>query len=389
MKVTLDKPLSPTLFLPKFVNYSGGFIVPKKAVEAIGDEKFKTNPVGTGPFAFEKYLAKERVILTRHSKYFRGNPILGKVHGILMADVAAAEMALIKGELQAMVGPMEETWVKKMESNKGIIVDVFGPGEQVNVYYNTKKPPLDLLDVRKAIAYALSRKEMIGLFGERIAIPTYSPIPVGFMAGGLSREEVEKAGIDWEVGPHDIDLERAKQLLAKAGYPKGVNIEAYVSERGYYMKPMELIQAQLKKTGIDLKINMVDHATYHSMIRKDANHLVIYNAWRQNADVYLTRFFHSSSEVVSGKSPDTNFSHSTMVDKLIEDARFESNVAKQEALWKETQIILMKNVEVSSFCLLLLTCARSDTVDWGHPIKASMALYPQIDEKTKILKKGK
>jgi len=156
----------------------------------------------------------------------------------------------------------------------------------------------------------------------------------------------------------------AKQMLTKAGHPKGFTIEAFVSERGYYMKPFELVQAQLKKIGVGLKITMVDHATYHSMIRKDANHLVFYNVWRQDPDVWLTRFFHSTSEVVSGKSPDTNFSHSTAVDKIIEEARFETNPEKQEALWKQAQIELMKNVEVSSFCLLKLTCARLSSVDW-------------------------
>jgi len=167
-------------------------------VEAIGIEKFKTSPVGTGPFVVEKYLPKEKVIFTRHSAYFRGAPILTKVQGMLMADVAATEMALIKGELQAMVGPMEETWVNKMEANKGILVDVFGPGEDVNLHYNIKKPPLDSIDARKAIAYAISRKEMIGLFGAKIATPTYSPIPVGLMAGGLSNDDLKKAGIDWK-----------------------------------------------------------------------------------------------------------------------------------------------------------------------------------------------
>ncbi|HEV2108276.1 MAG TPA: ABC transporter substrate-binding protein, partial [Thermomicrobiales bacterium] len=55
VKITLDTPLSPALFLPKVANYSGGFIVCAKAVEALGDEAFKTEPVGTGPFMFSEY----------------------------------------------------------------------------------------------------------------------------------------------------------------------------------------------------------------------------------------------------------------------------------------------------------------------------------------------
>src|SRR5690606_20576337 len=55
VKITLEQPLSPVLFYPKVANYSGGFIVCQQAVEALGDEAFKTQPVGTGPFMFDSY----------------------------------------------------------------------------------------------------------------------------------------------------------------------------------------------------------------------------------------------------------------------------------------------------------------------------------------------
>jgi len=337
----------------------------------------------------KEYLPKERIILKRHSDYFRGKPVLEEVHAVYIANASAAEMALDRGELQAMIGPTEQPWVEKMEKMKNTAVDIFGPGENVILCYNKKKPPLDSLDVRKAIAYALSRRDMVALFGNRIAIPTYSPVPAGFMVAGLSENDLESGGIDWDVGANDLNLQMAKKLLENAGHPNGFTLEVYSSERGYYRNPFQYVQAQLRKIGVDLKINLVDHSSYHSMIRKDANHLVFYNAWRPNPDVYLTRFFHSASEVVSGKSPDTNFSHSDEIDDLIEKARFEGDPEKQEAIWKEAQLVLLKNVDCSVFCILRLTCARSDSLDWGHPVKASLALYPQIDETTKIIEKGR
>lgn len=385
VKITLDKPVSPALFLPKLADYSGGFIVPRKAIEAIGDEGFKTHPVGTGPFRFVQYLPMEKVILRRHDAYFRGEPILEEVHGVYIAAVAAAELGLRKGELEAMLGPTEQPWVEKMEALEGILVDVFGPGENITLHYNTKKPPLDSLRVRKAIAYALSRAQMIALFGEKICSPTYSLVPAGFMTGALSKEDLEEAVIPWEVDPPN--LEKARELLADAGYPEGLTLEVYSSERAYYLKPFELVQAQLRNVGIDLKITVVDHSTYHSMIRKDANHMVFYNVWRPSPDVYLTRFFHSFSEVVYGESPDTNFSRSELVDELIEEARYELDPSRQEELWKETQIALARNAAISAFGILQLTCARVASMDWGHPVIASMALYPQINETTRILKR--
>ncbi|MCK4392344.1 hypothetical protein KAX17_05515, partial [Candidatus Bipolaricaulota bacterium] len=49
VKITLEEPLSAMLFLPKVADYAGGFIIPKVPIEAMGDDAFKTHPVGTGP----------------------------------------------------------------------------------------------------------------------------------------------------------------------------------------------------------------------------------------------------------------------------------------------------------------------------------------------------
>ncbi|MES4787702.1 MAG: hypothetical protein C4294_19970, partial [Nitrospiraceae bacterium] len=70
VRITVDPPLSPTLFLPKVANYNGGFIVSQRAVEAMGDEAIKTHPIGTGPFKFKSYASKDRVELEANEHYF-------------------------------------------------------------------------------------------------------------------------------------------------------------------------------------------------------------------------------------------------------------------------------------------------------------------------------
>jgi peptide/nickel transport system substrate-binding protein len=386
VKIIVDSPMSSTLFLPLVADYQGGFIIPKKACEEIGDEKFKTNPVGTGPFKFVQYFPMEKVLLRAHEAYFRGKPIIEEIQGLYIGDVSAAEMALLSGEVEAVIGPTEQPWVEKMEAHEGVTVDIFGPGENVSLHYNVNKAPMDDIRVRKAIAYSLARSDMTGMFGDMIGSETYSLIPFGFMAGALSETDLQKAVIPWEIGPDDQNLEKAKAILKEAGYENGLALEAYTSQRAYYLKPFTLVQESLRQIGVQLKITTVDHATYHNLIRQDANHLVFYNVWRPTPDIYLTRFYHSASEVVEGTSPDTNFSHSDMVDELIEKARYELNGEEQERLWKEAQIALARNVMTSAFCILRLTCARLDVLDWGHPVKAAISLYPQVTEHTKILK---
>lgn len=380
VKITLENPLSPVLFLPKVADYAGGFIVCKKAVEDMGDEEFKTHPVGTGPFMFEKYRPMDSVTLAANKDYFRGEPNLSQVEVRYMPDLSSREMALRKGEIDVAEGLREQPWVEKMEKVEGTTVDVFGPGETVTLHINLRREPLGKKDVRKAIAYGLDRNEFLAFFGEATSEPLYSPVPVKYLAGGLTKAEVAAAGI-----LYPVDSEKAKDFLADAGYPNGFTLEVTTSERASYRRTYESIQAQLKRIGIDLKLNVVDHSTMHSMIREDVNPITIYIAWRPNADVFLTRFYHSDSTVVTGAKPDTNFSHYTGVDDVTEKARVETDPEMQIALWKEAQREILEYLAAYPLFVLKYIFARDENVDWGYDLKSTVALYPQVTENTKIV----
>ena len=211
VKLTLDKPLSPILFFAKVANYSGGFIVCKKAAEKLGPDALKTHPVGTGPFMFKSYSPQERVQLVANPAYFRGKPQLDGVDYRFMPDISSRELGLRNGQLDVINAAPDKAWVDKMKGVPGVKVDVFGVGEVASLYFNTNAPPLDKLEVRKAIAYALDRDEFLALVGAGIAENVYSPVPVKFLAGGLTREELAGKGLDYKT-----ERERAKKLLADA-----------------------------------------------------------------------------------------------------------------------------------------------------------------------------
>ncbi|NOZ71173.1 MAG: polyamine ABC transporter substrate-binding protein [Chloroflexi bacterium] len=381
VKVTMEQPISPILFLPKVADYAGGFIICQKPYEAMGAENFKTHPVGTGPFVFADYRPQEKVVLKANDAYFRGRPLLDGVEYRFMPELNSRELGLKSGELDVINGAAEGQWVKRMDQEDGITVDVYGVGEVATLHFNLTVPPLDDVRVRKAIAYALDRDEFLALFGAPVAANVYSAVPAQFLPGGLTKEEVDALGLEYP-----LDLDKAKALLAEAGYPDGFSLEVVSSERESYLKNYQSMQAQLAKVGIDIKINVVDHSSMHKLIRQDVNPLVIYVAWRPNADVYLTRFYHSDSIVVTGAKPDTNFSHYTGIDDLIEQARTELDPDKQIQLWKEAQIKLLEEMISYPLQYQNQVTARQDYVDYGHELKSVLALYPQITEKTRLLK---
>jgi peptide/nickel transport system substrate-binding protein len=347
----------------------------------MGDEAFSVHPVGTGPFRFESHTPEEKIRLVANEQYFRGQPFLKGVEVLYMADFSDRDRGLRNGDLDVIFGSEESDWFEEVKQEQGIIVDVFGVGQVITTHFNTAVQPLDDLRVRKAIAYALDRDEFLSLFAEGVVENVYSPVPVQFLPGGLTREEAETLNLDYE-----LDLEKARQLMAEASYADGFSLDVVTSERGHYVINYESLKSQLAQIGIEVKVEVVDHSTMHSIIREDKNPIVIYVAWRPNADVYLTQFFHSDSIVVTGAKPDTNFSHYDQIDDLIEGARNELDPGEQVKLWKQAQIKILEEMIAYPLHYINLVYAHRDNVDFGHELVSTVALYPQITEETKIVK---
>jgi peptide/nickel transport system substrate-binding protein len=377
--VTLDKPLSTALFYPRVANYSGGYILCKRAAEQLGPTGLKTHPVGTGPFMFKAYSPKEKMELVANDAYFRGRPQLDGVEYRYMADLSSRELGLRGGQLDVIYGLQDGRWVDQLASAPNVKVDVFGVGEVSTIYFNLTKPPFDNPKVRQAVASALNRDEFLALYGTTVARKVFSPVPQAFMAGGLTEQELASRRLDY---PFDPD--RARQLLAEAGLPSGFAFSVVTSQLEQYRVIYESMQAQLTKVGITMDVKVVDHATMHDQIRKDVNPLVVYVAFRPTADAYLTQFFHSDAIVVTGKNPNTNFAHYDRIDAQIEQARNEPDAAKQEALWKQAQTMALQDMVAYPIQYTNQVYARAANVDYGHALKSVIQTYPGIDETTRL-----
>ncbi len=371
VQIVLSQPVPSLLGI--VTDYHGGWIQCKKAREELGKD-YPLKPVGTGPFAFDQYIPNQRAVFKAHEKYFRGKPKLKKVIVRYMPDLSSREMAFRKGKLNIIEGPREQQWIDKVKGFPETAIDVFGPGEHVTLHFNTAKKPFDDIRVRKAIACAIDRQGLIEFMGRDVAVPLYSPISMDYLG---ATEDVERY-------PHDP--EKAKQLLADAGLKDGFTYEDVITEMAVYKRPMEAIQAQLRKYGINLKLRVVQHPAYHKLIRADTNHVVEYICARfPVADQLLTQFFHSAS-IVGKKTAITNFSHYDKVDDMLDKARVSTDINEQVALWQQVQQKILQDAIAYPLYTAKFVFARKSYVDYGYDLKSTLMLAPPVYYTTSVSK---
>ena len=367
VRITLRQTLPSLLGI--LTNYAGGFIVSRKAVEALGD-RFASAPIGTGPFAFAAVTPNQSLELVAHKTYFRGAPKLEKISYRFLPSNASRDLAFQNGELDVEYGTAEQTWIDRTRKVPNAVVDVFEPGEEAILHLNTTQKPLDDLRVRQALAAAINRPELLKWQGADPSRPPGSIIPIGNL------------GYTADNGLPGFDIARAKALLAEAGYPNGITLKVVHTQLPGMLAQMQVVQAQFKRAGITLDLQIVEHATFHQMIRQDLSAIVFYSAARfPVADVYLTQFYHSRSTV---KTPTavTNFSHCSAADAEIDAARTEPNDKKQIALWQEAQRKIIAAACAVPLIETLQVWVHHASLDYGYDLKGSLSLGPMITEAT-------
>ena len=371
LKITLKNPVAG--FLGYVANVNGGNMVCKKAAEEMG-ENFGKKPIGTGPFMFSEYQPQQYVKLVANKQYFRGAPMLEDITFRYIPADSSRDLAFQSGELDMIYGKQDQTWMDRTAKVPGVKVIAMEPGELSVLSLNITVKPLDDLRVRQAIAYAIDRKAIVVFKGAGSSREAVSVVPSGYL------------GTDEKAPLYPYDPAKAKALLTEAGYPNGITIKTIHTTLTGMQTLIEAVQAQLKKVGINLDIELVEHATYHAQIRKDLSPLVHYQAARfPVADVYLTQFFDSKS-IVGTPSAVTNFSHCNVADDEIRAARTATDPVKQKALWKTAQEKIIKAVCAVPVYEQLQLWAWKDTLDLGYELQGSLNLSPPITEKTHFTK---
>jgi peptide/nickel transport system substrate-binding protein len=370
-EVTITLANTVPSLLGTLVPYHGGNIVCQDAVEALG-EGYERTPIGTGPFMYAEYQPQQFVRLVANEDYFRGAPKIKEIIYRYIPSDASRDLAFQTGEIDMIYGRQDQTWVDRIKELPGTTVAIMSPGEMSVISLNKTVAPLDDLKVRQAIAHAIDRETMVAFKGKDVTLPAISVVPEGYL------------GYTGDVPQYEFSIEKSKALLAEAGYPDGVTIKAIHTTLPGMLSTMEAIQAQLRDAGINLEIEVVEHATFHEQIRKDLSPVTHYSAARfPVADTYLTQFFHSDSIPLKPTAV-TNFSHCDVADAEIDAARVEPDPEKQLELWATAQRKIAEEVCAIPIYQNLQLWAWKDALDLGFEVNGSLNLSPAITEESRF-----
>ncbi|MBX3072113.1 MAG: ABC transporter substrate-binding protein [Thermomicrobiales bacterium] len=221
--------------------------------QAAQEPDFFATPIGTGPYRFESFVPGDRVSLTANDDYFaaspKGRPVADRLDYRFVADATTRVADLLSGTSDIVRAvPIDQ--IGAVENNGDVVLQTPISGSAF-VRVPTDVAPFDDVRVREAMNHAVDVESIIAALldgnGQRLAN--------FFVPGGL--------GYDPDLAPYSFDPERARALLAEAGYPDGfdTSIDATVTERSDIV---EAVAAMLSDVGIRTTVNRLELALFNS-----------------------------------------------------------------------------------------------------------------------------
>lgn len=226
----------------------GAWIVSPKALEAAAaDENYfeSGKEAGTGPYMIESYEPDNEIVFTRNLDYWGGwqDNQYEKVLVQIVPEALTQQQMLEGGEVDLVTRiPNENLDTFRNDPNYTVLEE---PSFfNYTAFFNTLRPPLDNIKVRQALSYAIPYQDIITIGAQGLGTQSRSPVPAGVWP--------------WsdQVGQYTYDLEKAKALLAEAGYPDGgfpLKL-TYASENDIEAAFAPLIKDSFAQLGVDVTI---------------------------------------------------------------------------------------------------------------------------------------
>ncbi|MFD0871838.1 MULTISPECIES: ABC transporter substrate-binding protein [Paenibacillus] len=301
-----------------FLSYLTAAILPE------GYEDQNTAPIGAGPFKFVEYAPNQRLVLEKNKDYYiPGVPYLDRVEFRIMPDSEASLLALKAGEIDMYPRIDSE---RAEELGDGFhFVDGMQNMVQLMTMNHSRKP-FDNVLVRQAINYAIDVDEIIQVVAAG----------KGTKLGSNMSPAMQKYYQEGLENTYDVNLEKAKSLLAEAGYENGFSTTISVpSNYKFHVDTAQVIAQQLQKVGIQAEIEQVEWAVWLDRIYKgrDYDMTIIGLTGKLDPHEVLVRY---ASDYKANFYNYVNPEY----DKLIKQAQIELDDAKRVGLYKEAQKIL-------------------------------------------------
>ena len=224
-------------------------------------EDNQTKPIGTGPYKFVSYTPGEGMVMERFDDYHRADHVakIKQVNVVRVADNQALVMAINNKEVDLA----SKLTADELEQVKESTDSYSHPQNLVQLLgLNNKVKPFDDIRVRQAIAYAIDKDELIEAVAGGKATKIYSSFSPALKDYYNELEEM-----------YPTNVEKAKELLAEAGFPDGISFKMTVpSDYKFHMDTAELVQAQLKKAGINATIDPIEFSTWLDRVYKERDY---------------------------------------------------------------------------------------------------------------------
>ena len=340
------------------------------AIEA-NPEGFGKNPVGTGPFKFDKWEANNTIKISKNENYYgESKAKLDSIIFKVVPDNSARMNQLLTGEIDLAEG-INTSDAEQILAQDGLAVYDRPSFNMSYMAFNMEKEPLKDVRVRQAISQAIDKNLLVDSFYDGFAETAKNPMPTSLW------------GYNNDIEDYSYDVEAAKQLLADAGYADGfeLNLYAMSNPRPYMAQPLkiaEVIQSNLEQIGIKVNVVSYEWATYLDEGSQGKHDLMLmgWTGVMADPDNFLYPNLHSSN----AKIPASNYAfyQNPEFDALIEQAREEYDQEKRVALYEQAQELFHKDIPWYMIAHTTPPVAAADYVK-------GLSLHPmEIDDFSKV-----
>ena len=332
LRLSLNRPFAPIV---SHLTHPFTAIVSPEQLKTLAPGEFITAPVGTGPYRFVEWRRGESIHLEANTEYFGEIPPVPNITFRFIPENSARVVALETGEVDVITN-LPPNDARRLEDTQGLSVAYPSSVRVLYIGFNTSREPFSDPRVRRALNYAVNKEAIVNTILQGSGRVSTAPV-VSAVFGHAANE------------PYPYDPERARELLAEAGYADGFEVDFYHPTGRYPLDATiaEAVQGMLAEVGVTARLNTAEWSSYLSSIRvppEDSVHDMLMFGWgtvTMDADYGLYAMFHGS--VVAPGGWNTVYYADETVDDILSRARAEANPDERLALYREVGAILWED----------------------------------------------